>query len=887
MDYSKLKKELGHKERTINDLISYIRTRTNDSVPNYSLLLGAGASYSSDIRTGGDLVDEWRKDIYSTLSGKNDYTRKVAQEYLITNYSNWYSRSNEYSSLFEYKFDLPAQRRRFVEQEVDGKLPSIGYSYLVSLSKNRYFDTVYTTNFDDLLNESFYQFSETRPLVCAHDSSLNSISVNSSRPKIIKLHGDYLFDDIKSTLRETESLETNTKEKFIQFSKEYGLIVIGYAGNDRSIMDVINYLLKTEEYLKNGIYWCVREDDYINPELTKLLWKEKVYFVKIDGFDEALAEIHDSLKTEFSLDDNFIDSKKESIISTFTKDKFQLSKKSELIKRDIDDLIKHKDNVDISNLIRELNEKNLQEDQNNKLSEKEFKLLLTVERLVRVEDYVEAKKLIKSHLSNSNTSDTKEIYTRKLIEINRLEGSESEALELCDELIKIDSNNVDYYLLKAKNFIDLTKRCEFIEKINDQFDKNYGFQNYVVANGIRELKHTKESPIFNIDTLLLAVNASLKLEPSLENPAWEYKITLIELKYNHKLDEKSKNEKTEQIRSHVAIAGEINNTDLNYLRMILDTSYLNMCYEKALESIGILKACYSVSAESKKATILNLLCDVYPTLNEYKNNGSYKDDWLKFIEGELIGSLPEGEKPVSVLIMYAKYSLKIEKDDVKCLKYIREAAGHHASHRYAGTILSYLELLSTNYKEMHQFLNKTSGSLIKRAKSIYKSEIYTAEGRYDEATKELNNSYKYGGSLNNYLTSLSFILLKDNKYQGVINLVDSNISKVSSPTIKDMLTINRELASKKIGGVLNEVSIRNIIGRAHSEHLVLAAECLMDNKVQAVRLLKKAIEKDYMDYFAFQRWPVIPSDYISECLVSDHDKTRKNKKKQVSASLAS
>ena len=321
--------------------------------------------------------------------------------------------------------------------------------------------------------------------------------------------------------------------------------------------------------------------------------------------------------------------------------------------------------------------------------------------------------------------------------------------------------------------------------------------------------------------------------------------------------------------------------------MILDTSYLNMCYEKALESIGILKACYSVSAESKKATILNLLCDVYPTLNEYKNNGSYKDDWLKFIEGELIGSLPEGEKPVSVLIMYAKYSLKIEKDDVKCLKYIREAAGHHASHRYAGTILSYLELLSTNYKEMHQFLNKTSGSLIKRAKSIYKSEIYTAEGRYDEATKELNNSYKYGGSLNNYLTSLSFILLKDNKYQGVINLVDSNISKVSSPTIKDMLTINRELASKKIGGVLNEVSIRNIIGRAHSEHLVLAAECLMDNKVQAVRLLKKAIEKDYMDYFAFQRWPVIPSDYISECLVSDHDKTRKNKKKQVSASLAS
>jgi len=255
MDYKKLREELSHKERTIDDLISYIGTRTNNSVPNYSLLLGAGASFSSGIRTGGNLVDVWRQEIYKKLSGKSDYDVKVAKEFLITNHSNWYSLSNEYSSLFEYKFDLPNQRRRFVEQEVDNKLPSIGYSYLVSLTKNRYFDTVYTTNFDDLLSEAFYQFSQTRPIVCAHDSSLNSISISSSRPKIIKLHGDYLFDDIKSTLRETESLESNTKEKLIEFSKEYGLIVIGYSGNDRSIMDVISHLLKTEEYLKNGIYW--------------------------------------------------------------------------------------------------------------------------------------------------------------------------------------------------------------------------------------------------------------------------------------------------------------------------------------------------------------------------------------------------------------------------------------------------------------------------------------------------------------------------------------------------------------------------------------------------------------------------------------------------------
>jgi hypothetical protein len=61
-------------------------------------------------------------------------------------------------------------------------------------------------------NEAFYQFSRERPTLCAHDSSIKGVSVNSSRPKIIKVHGDYLFDSIKSTLNETESLEINTRE---------------------------------------------------------------------------------------------------------------------------------------------------------------------------------------------------------------------------------------------------------------------------------------------------------------------------------------------------------------------------------------------------------------------------------------------------------------------------------------------------------------------------------------------------------------------------------------------------------------------------------------------------------------------------------------------------
>ncbi|MEP4099270.1 SIR2 family protein, partial [Paraglaciecola sp.] len=236
MEYKDLVKEIAHKSRSIQELVSYITTKADNSHPNYSLLLGAGASTSSGIRSGQHLVNEWRKDIYTRLSLEKYTDEETAIAYLSKEEGSWYTPTNEYSSLFEKKFDLPAQRRRFVENEVDGIFPSIGYSYLVSLAsdKNKYIDTIYTTNFDDLINESFYQFSQIRPTVCAHDSSVNSLSISSTRPKIIKLHGDYLFDDIKSTLRETESLESNIKNKFTHFSKEFGLIVVGYAGNDRS-----------------------------------------------------------------------------------------------------------------------------------------------------------------------------------------------------------------------------------------------------------------------------------------------------------------------------------------------------------------------------------------------------------------------------------------------------------------------------------------------------------------------------------------------------------------------------------------------------------------------------------------------------------------------------
>ena len=324
--------ELRHKEKKISDLVRFLSIRC-DETPNYSLLMGAGCSITSGIKSGTQLINDWKKEI---IEYADDYDTSITSDEYFEK-QNWFDERNPYSSLFEKRYDLQRQRRAFVENEVANKNPSIGYAYLVKLIENNYFNAIFTTNFDDLLNEAFYRFSNVRPVVCAHDSAITSITVTSKRPKIIKLHGDYLFEDIKSTLRETESLEGNMKNKFIEFSKDYGLIVVGYAGNDRSIMDILSFLLKKEEFFKNGIYWCIRKgDENISDDLKKLLWKDKVFFIQIEGFDELMAELNKRLNKGVLPIDNAILSSEHQIklIKSLTSNEYVEKSNSKIIQED-------------------------------------------------------------------------------------------------------------------------------------------------------------------------------------------------------------------------------------------------------------------------------------------------------------------------------------------------------------------------------------------------------------------------------------------------------------------------------------------------------------------------------------------------------------------------
>ncbi len=253
-------------------------------VPQFSLLLGAGASKTSGVPLAGEMAERFKQEYC------NQYPDEKLEE------QTWFDTDTAYSILFERLYPTPSLRRDRVERFLEFNSPSLGYLYLVRLLEEGYFNTIFTTNFDDILNEACYLFSATvRPLVCAHDSSVTSVRLSSPRPKILKLHGDFLFDDIRNTLRETESLEKNMRDKFAQYAREFGLVVIGYSGGDRSVMEIIEQLLDDKANFAQGVFWCVPPNAKLGEHVERLERHERFRVVEIDGFDEYMAELHDKL----------------------------------------------------------------------------------------------------------------------------------------------------------------------------------------------------------------------------------------------------------------------------------------------------------------------------------------------------------------------------------------------------------------------------------------------------------------------------------------------------------------------------------------------------------------------------------------------------------------
>lgn len=847
--------KINQKKRTVKDLADYIKTRSG-TMPNYSLFLGAGASVTSGIMTAVELVNEWRKEIFERLSAKEYIDVDSAKEWLSNNEIDWYDLSNEYSSLFEKKFDLPAQRRRFVEEQVDKKLPSIGYAYLVELCDRKLFDTVFTTNFDDLINEAFYQLSAERPLLCAHDSSIKGVSITSSRPKIIKLHGDYLFDGIKSSLNETESLEVNTKEKLIEFTKEYGLIFIGYAGNDRSIMDVLNTLLKQDEYLKNGVYWCHRKNDIMSPELTKFLLKERVYLVEIDGFDEFMAELFHEIThgASLSLTGAPKSTKRERMIEDFISDKFELTS-NKYIQKDLKQIRKNTFTQDISSLINDLSD---DESFSDKIQESSFRGMLYVDGLIKSKNYDQAEVEIKKLLNTSIETILTSRFTERLIDIYALTERLEKALSEADKLIEIDPFNLDYCIIKSNLIKFLPEKIKYLKSLISKHKYSYPLRNELARISLKYASENRSIDVTSSDEINQWLEESLKIDGSLDNHVWGLKIQSVRIKHLNEMDKKKENE---EIESLLLTMQEINPLHTQYLD--LKSTYVCKSNDVNLitDTITILNDAYKTSSINKRKIILDHLCSINSSIIGFEDKGKATSILKSFFSE--YKELTEKNAIASYYLCKAKYLIAYQNDVSEATILAKKAIESQWASDEASTILEVLSTDSKNSAIIEEFIRNLTVSSDDVLNNKVLVDYYCMNKDYDLALAYLNKSYENGLDLSLYLTNKSFIYLCAGEYEQVLNIVESNISNIKDVTNKNILIVNRELAKKKLGMDLKTNELRTVIATDMAKSTAsMCAHFILDEKVPALRIMKNLIDRNYLHYYSFSYWPAVPAEEL-------------------------
>lgn len=280
----------------------------------YSLLLGAGASASSDIPVAEKLVSTWMQEIFcgifnydrpldTSKFGHFEKWKREESRLFIDRLKHDLSAKTDYGALFEYTRKTRSERQMYIEHIVDGKSPGPGYFFLAGLMMGRFIDRVLTTNFDDMLEDALRRYYDGKPIVCGFDSAINSMNLGSIRPKLVKLHGDFLFDNIKNTDEEIVDLGDNMEKKMIEMCEDRGLIVIGYSGMDDSVMSPIyENMRKNKKFLTKGLHWCIHNDwikkncgsdEQLNTsKLPRKLqdlaerFPKRIFFYKIEGFDQ-------------------------------------------------------------------------------------------------------------------------------------------------------------------------------------------------------------------------------------------------------------------------------------------------------------------------------------------------------------------------------------------------------------------------------------------------------------------------------------------------------------------------------------------------------------------------------------------------------------------------
>lgn len=497
----------------------------------YCFVLGAGASRASGIRTGEEMMREWRNELKQRGTA---YIGDCAQELGLDpkDYAFLFSedhvlKNEDYFTLFDLRFaGKPNVAYAYLEREMEEKYPSYGYYPLAMLLSNTQNRLIITTNFDTLIEDALYTYTFRHPLVVGHESLASYIANDARHPVIAKIHRDLLFQPLNRK-QDMDQLKNEWKAPLRSALSRYIPIVIGYAGGDRTLMTLL------EEMELNGIYWCHLGEP--SDKIKEIVEKQNGYLVKILGFDEVMFQIGDRFSKEAGFTDpcQYMMEQAEKRCGLYQKSFDEIKKKYEIQKRSEDEQPLSRDMQD--DVFRLTDAMDRYDGQRSapagekpdaaKLVSKALRELLSGNLEKAVELYTEAIALAPGNA---------DYYNRRSVVLYKMRRYE-DTLRDDTKAIELDPSNPDYYYSRGLTFHEMKHYKEAFRDKSKAIEMDPSKPEYYYSRNITRYE-MKE-----YDGALQDVNKAIEMDPSKPDYYYSRGITFHVMKrYEDALRDKSK-----------------------------------------------------------------------------------------------------------------------------------------------------------------------------------------------------------------------------------------------------------------------------------------------------------------------------------------------------------